>query len=264
MGTRSCAGLVVACLLAGCGSSPPALWEQRLVDLTHTFDAQTIYWPTEKGFELSAGTAGMTEGGYYYAAHSLRTAEHGGTHMDAPIHFYEGRDTADQVPLHRLVGPGVVVDVSEAAAADPNYQVGVADFAAWEQEHGALPEGAIVLLRTGFGRFWPDRERYLGTAERGAEAVAKLQFPGLDPDAVPWLAERGIAAIGLDTASIDHGPSVTFQAHVDLFERNIPAFENVANLEQLPARGFTIVALPMKVGGGSGGPLRIIAALPPS
>ena len=257
---RLWAAMLFAALL-GCRGAEP-LWEQRLVDLTHTFDEDTIYWPTETGFEMTTRARGPSGKGYWYEAHSVSTPEHGGTHLDAPVHFFERGDTTDRVPLERLVGPGVVVDVREACAADRDHLVGVADLEAFESAHGRLPDRAIVLLWTGFGAFWPDRERYLGTAERGDAAVAKLHFPGLDPAAVPWLAERGIAAIGLDTASIDHGPSTHFEAHVALFEQNIPAFENVANLGALPPRGFTVIALPMKIGEGSGGPLRIIAALP--
>ena len=238
------------------------LWDQELIDLTHTFDADTIYWPTEKGFELKTRFAGMTDKGYYYEAHSLSTPEHGGTHLDAPVHFAQDGDTVDQIPLERLIGPGVLVDVSEASAQDRDYQVGLDDFKAWEKDHGPIPKGAIVLLRTGFGRYWPDRKRYMGTDLRGEAGVAALHFPGLDPDAVPFLADRGISAIGLDTPSIDHGPSTHFRAHVALFKRNIPALENVAHLDQVPEKGFTVIALPMKVGEGSGGPLRIVAALP--
>ena len=168
----------------------------------------------------------------------------------------------DRIPLAQLVRPGIVVDVAEACAADRDYRVGVADFEAWERRNGKLPRGAIVLLRTGFGRYWPDRVRYMGTAERGDEAAARLHFPGLDPDAVPWLVDqRGISAIGLDTPSIDNGPSILFETHVALFERNVPALENVANLHELPEIGFTVIALPMKVRGGSGGPTRIVAVL---
>jgi kynurenine formamidase len=122
-----------------------------------------------------------------------------------------------------------------------------------------MPHGTIVLLRTGFGEYWPDRARYMGTAERGADAVGDLHFPGLHHEAVPWLRERGIRAIGLDTPSIDHGPSQDFPSHVALFEHNVPVFENVANLDELPATGFAVIALPMKIRGGSGGPLRIVA-----
>lgn len=234
-----------------------------LVDLTHPFDDKTIFWPTEEGFVLDKGHAGMTEQGYYYAAHKFRTAEHGGTHIDAPIHFAEKGDTLDQVPLERLVGPGVRVDVSKACAADRDHRIDMDDLHAWEKQHGKIPERSIVLLETGFGRFWPDRKKYLGTDERGETALAKLSFPGLDAAAAKWLIdERKIRAVGIDTASIDHGRSTDYAAHVALFTENVPAFENVAHLDKLPVRGFTIIALPMKITGGSGGPLRIVAALP--
>ena len=235
----------------------------EVVDLTHPFDAETVYWPTEEGFVLERGFAGVTEGGYWYEAHRFRAAEHGGTHLDAPVHFAEGKWSADQIPVERLIGPGAVVDVAARAAADRDYQVTAADLEAWEAENGRLPDGAIVLLRTGFGAFWPDRERYMGTALRGPEGVAALHFPGLHPDAARWLVEnRAIAAIGLDTPSIDYGQSKLFESHRVLFAANVPALENVAHLDRLPAAGATVIALPMKIAGGSGGPLRIVAVLP--
>jgi kynurenine formamidase len=121
----------------------------------------------------------------------------------------------------------------------------------------------IVLLHTGWSRHWPDREAYLGTSARGPEAVARLHFPGLAPDAARWLVEhRAPKAVGIDTASIDFGQSTHFQAHVTLCEQNVPAFENVAHLDQLPAERAFVVALPMKITGGSGAPLRIVAFLP--
>jgi kynurenine formamidase len=234
-----------------------------LVDLTHVFDAETVYWPTEEGFVLERGTAGVTPGGYYYEAHRFRAAEHGGTHLDAPIHFAAGHPTADAVPLEKLFGAAVVVDVSAACAKDPDYAVSVADLETFEAAQGRIEEGSIVLLRTGWARFWPDRARYLGTAERGSAAVAKLHFPGLGADAARWLAgERRIGAVGIDTASIDPGVSKTFEAHRALFERDVPAFENLAQLELLPPRGFEVAALPMKIGRGSGAPLRAIAIVP--
>jgi kynurenine formamidase len=234
-----------------------------VVDLSHPYDNSTVYWPTADGFELQVDFEGMTEQGYYYAANTFRTAEHGGTHIDAPIHFAGGRNTVDEIPLEQLMGQAVVIDVVDRCADDPDYLVTVSDIEQWEAEHGALPEGVIVLLRTGYEELWPDRLRYLGTDERGEGAVAKLHFPGLDPEAARWLvANRSINAIGLDTASIDVGQSTHFESHQVLFAANIPAFENLTNLKRLPATGFVVIALPMKIAGGSGGPLRIAAIIP--
>jgi kynurenine formamidase len=255
-------GLLCAGLTALACATAPADPVGPIVDLTHDFDADTIFWPTEEGFVLERGGEEMTEGGYYYAAHRFRMAEHGGTHIDAPIHFHADRWTVEQIPLENLIGPGVLVDVSPRCAADRDYQVSVADFEAWERENGRIPDASIVLIRTGFGRFWPERRAYLGTDQRGAAAVAALRFPGLHPDAARWLvAERKIHAVGLDTASIDYGQSKQFESHQILSAANVPAFENLAALDQLPARGFRVVALPMKIRGGSGGPLRAIAIL---
>jgi kynurenine formamidase len=228
-----------------------------VVDLSHPYDASTVYWPTADGFELEVDFAG------YYTANTFSTAEHGGTHIDAPIHFAEGRNTVDEIPLEQLMGPAVMIDVSDRCADNPDYLVTVADIEQWESEHGRLPEGVILLLRTGYENLWPDRLRYLGTEERGAEAVAQLHFPGLDPEAARWLvANRSIDAIGLDTASIDFGQSTHFESHQVLFSADIPAFENLTNLHRLPATGFVIIALPMKIAGGSGGPLRVAAIVP--
>jgi kynurenine formamidase len=254
-----------------CGLSLPAAGQDDAtptilgpaVDLTHAFDASTIYWPTEEGFVLERGTEGRTQGGYWYAAHRMRLAEHGGTHLDAPSHFHEGGSTTERVPLDRLLARAVVVDVRETCAENPDYAVSVADLERFEAAHGRIPDGAALLLRTGFAARWPDRVRYLGTDERGAGGVAKLHFPGLDPAAARWLvANRELAAVGIDTASIDPGPSKRFETHQILFAAEIPAFENLANLDRLPPTGATLIALPMKIAGGSGGPLRAIAILP--
>ena len=234
----------------------------RIVDLTYAFDANSVYWPTAEQFKLETDFEGMTDKGYFYSAYRYSAAEHGGTHLDSPVHFAKGHYTVDQLPLERLMGPAIVIDVIRQCARNADYLVSVADFQNWERRNGRMQPGTIILLKTGFGKYYPDRKSYLGTDERGAAAVAKLHFPGLDPAAARWLTEnRSIKAIGLDTASIDHGQSSLFESHRILFEHNIPAFENVANLDQLPAKGFSVIALPMKIKGGSGGPLRIIALL---
>lgn len=253
-------------LLVACATeSPPAdpFSEGKWIDLTYNFDESTIYWPTAEGFRLDTVFAGETEKGYYYSAFQYCAAEHGGTHLDAPVHFAEGKQSMDQIPLERLTGNAIVLDVSDNALSDKDYQIATSDFEAWEAEHGTIPENAIVMLRTGYGKFWPDKIQYMGTADRGEEAVAQLHFPGLAPEAAEWLTtNRKIKAIGLDTPSIDYGQSTLFESHQILFQSNIPAFENVANLDQLPVTGSYIVALPMKIKGGSGGPLRIVAFLP--
>ncbi len=261
---KQTAALLALCLVSSltlsCNPKEADPFAGRLVDLSHAYDEQTVFWPTADGFKLEKVADGVTPQGYYYAANNFSMAEHGGTHLDAPVHFAEGHNTADQIPLEQLMGAGVVVDVSEKCARDADYQVSTEDFAAWEREHGRLPDGVLVLLRTGFGKRWPDRRSYMGTDERGADAVAKLHFPGLHPDAARWLVQaRTVKAVGLDTPSIDYGQSKLFESHRVLFERNVPAFENLANLEQLPAEGFHVVALPMKIKGGSGGPLRAVA-----
>jgi kynurenine formamidase len=233
-----------------------------IVDLSYPFDSESVYWPTAEPFHLEKDFEGVTEKGFYYSAYKYSAAEHGGTHLDAPVHFSRGRHTVDQIPLEQLMGSGIVVDVTKQCENNSDYQVTTKDFLAWEKSHGRMATGSILLLRTGFGRLYPDRKKYLGTEERGAGAVAKLHFPGLHPEAARWLtANRTIKAIGLDTASIDYGQSTLFESHRILFDKNIPAFENVANLDRLPPKGFSVIALPMKIKGGSGGPLRIIAIL---
>jgi kynurenine formamidase len=253
--------LLVGCVSPGSLTTPGL--HGRLVDLSHDFSADTVYWPTAPGFELHSDFEGQTEGGWFYESNTLRTSEHGGTHLDAPVHFAEGRSSTDQIALERLVAQAVVIDVVAACEADRDHAVTVGELEAWETRYGRIPDGAIVLIHTGFDRRWPDAEAYLGTALRGPAGVAALHFPGLSAEAARWLAEeREIAAVGIDTASLDPGRSETFQAHRILFAREIPGFENVARLDTLPPVGATVIALPMKIRSGSGGPLRIIAVVP--
>jgi kynurenine formamidase len=255
-------------MMGGCGqTSPPepgpAFPSGTVVDLSYAYDEQTIFWPTAERFSLETVSDAVTPAGYFYAAHNFRMAEHGGTHIDAPRHFAEGRQTVDEIPLDRLLGTAVVVDVTGQSARDADYRVTVDDLQQAEATDGPIPEGAIVLIRTGFASRWPDAGRYLGTAARGEAAVTHLHFPGLHPDAARWLVEaRAIAAVGIDTASIDYGQSTAFEAHRALHEQNGPAFENLANLDRLPVRGAYVIALPIKIAGGSGGPLRAIAIVP--
>ena len=233
----------------------------KVVDLTYPFGAETIYWPTAKRFALETVQEGDTPGGYWYEANNYAAAEHGGTHMDAPVHFARGGATADQVPATAGIGPLVRVDVSAQAAKDADYRLSRADLAAWEQAHGRIPKGAIVVMYSGWGARWPDKKRYLGTDVAGD--VANLHFPGFSREAAEFLVrERDINGIGVDTPSIDYGPSTDFIVHRVINGAGKPGFENVAHLDTVPASGATLVALPMPIAGGSGGPTRAIAILP--
>jgi kynurenine formamidase len=233
-----------------------------VVDLSHPFDASTVYWPTDtSGFRLQSLHFGPTPGGFFYAANSFSTAEHGGTHLDAPIHFGEGRHSVEALPLDRLVAPLVVIDVAVQANADADYRLRVDDVRAFEAEHGPIAAGTIVLLRTGWSARWPDRKRYLGDDTPGD--ASKLHFPAFGAEAARLLIEdRGVVALGLDTASLDHGPSRDFPVHRLSAAANAPGFENLTALDRLPPVGAWLVASPMKISGGSGAPLRALALVP--
>lgn len=263
---RGAVVVAAACLAVGLQAAAPPrpavdLVGHRVVDLTHPFDSGTLYWPTAtRGFELKQDSFGETPGGFFYSSNSLCAPEHGGTHLDAPIHFSKDGLTSDQLPVEKLVAPAAVLDVTAQAAADPDYRLRAEDVRAWEGRHGRVPAGAIVLLRTGWGRRWPERRAYFGDDTPGD--ASRLHFPSYGREAVELLLERRPAALGVDTASIDHGPSNDFPVHRVAAAANVPGLENLARLEELPETGAWVVALPMKIVGGSGGPLRAIALVP--
>ncbi len=259
--------LVVFMLLfiAACTSKPRSgshIAEIKWIDLTYSFDSKTLYWPNNtKPFLHSTDAEGFTEKGYYYSSYSICTPEHGGTHLDAPIHFAAGKYTADQIPLSSLTGTAIVIDVSDKALANRDYLISKEDILSWEAKNGRIEDSTIILFKTGYGQFYPDREKYFGSAKTGPEALGELHFPGIDPATAEWLVkERKVKAVGLDTPSLDFGQSNDFKAHQVFMGNNVPGFENLANLHLLPVKGVYVVALPMKIGKGSGGPLRIIAA----
>lgn len=265
----------ILCLfLLGCKEQPQSnssetdtvikqLSDKKIVDLSHAYSEETVYWVTAKEFELDTVFAGDTDKGFYYSANNFSTAEHGGTHLDAPIHFSKTGQTVEEIPLEKLVGSAIKIDISENAKDRPDYLITIEDLTNWESQSGHnIPEGSIVLLHTGFSKYYPNKEKYLGTTERGDHAIPLLHFPGLSPEAAQWLVDnRNIHAIGIDTPSIDYGQSQLFKSHVILLSENIPVFENLTNLDLLPQDGFDIIALPMKIKGGTGAPLRIIGLL---
>lgn len=232
-----------------------------IIDLTYAFDSTTLYWPNSpSAFELKELARGMTPGGYFYSSNLFTAPEHGGTHMDAPIHFSATGITVDRIPVRQLIAPAIVIDITGKTTSNADYRLTVDDVRAWESSHGKIAKGTIVLLRTGWAKYYGNRKAYFGDDTPGA--TDKLHFPSYGADAARLLIEqRGVGAIGIDTPSIDYGQSTDFIVHQIAARGGVPGLENVANLDKLPARGAWVIALPMKIGGGSGAPLRIIALL---
>ncbi|MCZ6795923.1 MAG: cyclase family protein [Planctomycetota bacterium] len=251
---------VLVVFSASCARGP-VVDESRLVDLSHSFGEKTIYWPTASRFRLEQVAFGPDETtGKWYASNDFGASEHGGTHIDAPIHFAEGGRTTDEIPLEQLVGPARVIDVREKCEADRDYRLAPEDVLEHERRHGTIRPGDCVIVWTGWSRHYPDAERYLGSARRGV--ADDLHFPGIGAAAARLLVERRIDLVGIDTASLDHGPSRDFEAHRILNGADIPGLENLTGLDKLPPRGATLIALPMKIEKGTGGPCRVVAILP--
>jgi len=253
-------------LLCGLPPSPAAqpldLRRFELVDLTHPFDARTLFWPTSPStFELERLSYGRTPGGWFYSANRFCTPEHGGTHLDAPIHFDSTGVTLEKIPLERLVAPAVVIDVADSTTRNADYRLRLADVRAFERRHGQIPAGSMVILRTGWEARWPDRKAYFGDDTPGD--ASHLHFPSYGAEAARFLVEeRDVVALGLDTPSIDFGPSQDFIVHRIAAARNVVGLENLRGLGRLPAIGAVVFALPIKIEGGSGGPMRAVALIP--
>jgi kynurenine formamidase len=232
----------------------------KWIDLSYDLSPQTLYWPNNPtGFKLDTIAEGVTSGGFYYSTYAFSAPEHGGTHLDAPSHFAMHGMSVDRLSLEQLTGDAVVIDVSEKALNNRDYLVSIDNITDWEKTNGDIPQNTMVLFKTGYGKFYPDAEKYFGTAEKGAAAIPLLHFPGIDSTTAAWLVAHKIKAVGIDTPSIDYGQSKNFKTHQVLMDASIPAFENVANIDNVPKKGAYIIALPMKIKNGSGGPLRLIA-----
>jgi len=234
----------------------------RIVDLTYSFNASTPYWPTATtGFQLQTVSKGPAPGGYFYSAYAYAAPEHGGTHLDAPVHFAEGHASTEKVPLDRLMAPAVVIDISASAAKNADYRLTTSDVFAFERRYGRIRPGTIILLHTGWSKHWPNKKAYLGDDKPGD--ATHLHFPSFREDAAKLLViDRRAAAIGVDVASIDYGQSKDFLVHRAAAAADVPGLENLAGLDGLPPTGAFVIALPMKIEGGSGGPLRAIALVP--
>jgi kynurenine formamidase len=255
---------LAAVLFCAPTASVAAPQKGKLLDLTFPFAAESIYWPTDKPFTPTPVFRGITEGGYWYASNQYAASEHGGTHVDAPVHFSAQGRTIGQVPLQEWIGPAVKIDVAKKALADRDYQLGVGDILAWEKQHGSIPAGAWVIMQSGIdGAFYPKKKEVLGTDKTGTAAVAELHFPGFSAEAVAFLlAKRSITGIAIDTPSIDPGSSKDFQAHRKICGAQKLALENIANLEQLPEAGALLYVMPMLIQDGTGAPARVFAVIP--
>lgn len=236
----------------------------KLLDMTYPYDENTIYWPTAKPFELTKVSWGISDGGWWYASNEYSASEHGGTHVDAPIHFAQNGRTIDQVPLEEWIGPAVKIDVIKKCEKDRDYLLRVDDIKAWEKRYGKIPNGAWVIMDTGIDtKYYPDKKKVLGTDKTGEEAIAELSFPGFSVESAEFLIkERNITGVAIDTPSIDRGQSKDFKVHQILFAADKLALENIANLDKLPPSGAVLYAIPMLIKEGTGAPARVFAILP--
>ncbi|WP_454063520.1 cyclase family protein [Candidatus Nitrospira salsa] len=243
-------------LCASCASQAT-----KIVDLTYAFDEHTVYWPNNASFQREDTAHGLNAQGKWYASGQFSASEHGGTHIDAPNHFASSGMSVDAIPITRLFGQAIVIDIEEQCINNPDYTLTIADIQEWEEQFGRIEAKTLVLLRTGWGKFWPETIRYLGSPT--PDDPTTLHFPGFSGEAIKFLVhQRHIRGVGIDTASIDAGQSRDFAAHRVLSEANRYALENVASLQDIPPRGATVYALPMKIKHGTGGPVRILAIIP--
>jgi kynurenine formamidase len=225
-----------------------------VADLTHTIDSQVpAYEVSEVPLYQAKTVATIEKDGYF--AREISLPEHFGTHLDAPAHFARGMWTVDQIPPERLVAPLVVLDVTAGAKGNPDYQVSVADVAKYEEAHGQIPINSVVMAYTGWDSRWNSAKEY-----RNADANGVMHFPGYSLEAAKFLVEaRNVFGLGIDTLSIDYGPSRDFPVHHYTLAHSLYHLENVANLGRVPANGDTVVVAPMKLENGSGAPVRIFA-----
>ncbi|MCC6776357.1 MAG: cyclase family protein [Hyphomicrobiales bacterium] len=230
----------------------PARRFRTAVDLTHVMSAEFPTFFGEPGIEMDKKFDFKKDGFNLYV---WRINEHAGTHLDAPIHFSEAGASADKLAAATLVVPLAVIDVSAKAAQSTDYLVSRDDILQWERRNRRLPDNCCVAMHSGWGKYVGDAAKFTGK-----DAAGVLHFPGFSPEAVAWLMqERKVAGIAVDTLSLDNGPSKDFKVHYAWLPSGRWGLENVANLDQVPAAGATLVVGIPKVKGATGGPVRLIA-----
>jgi len=237
-----------------------------LLDLSYPINNNTLHWITSRPFEMRVIYNGTkSEGGtsFWLQSEDVAFNSHTGTHMDAPCHFAYGRWCVTDIPLEHLVDrPAAVVDVTKECQSNPDYQVTIDDITRHEAKYGKLPDACILLIKTGWSRYWPIKEQYFGSESND---VTQLHFPGIHITTARWLAQnRHLVGIGIEGPSIDAGQSLDKGTHVALYDHNVYGLENLPNLHRLPARGAVLTVLPLKTERASGAPVRIIANLNPS
>ena len=177
------------------------------------------------------------------------------TNIDAPAHLARGMWTVDQIPPERLIAQLVVIDITQQVKGNPDYELSVEDIARWEQIHGDIHAGSVVLARTGWGGRWKSGDEYRNADKRGV-----MHFPGYSEQAAQFLVEgRAVLALGIDTLSVDPGDSKTQAVHHYTLAHSVYHLENVANLDRVPDAGAVVVVAPMKLEGEVDGPVRILA-----
>jgi kynurenine formamidase len=229
--------------------------QARIIDLTQHIDANVPTYGGERDSFRYEKLAAFERDGY--AAGALRVPEHFGTHVDAPGHFIAGTETVDRIDVKRLIAPAVVIDIRDKVGDNPDYQLTVADVQEWERR-GRIPDGALVLLMTGWDKRYFDGARY-----RNPDANGVLHFPGYSEEAIKFLVgNRKIVALGIDTLSIDYGPSKDFGGHRTSHRAGLYHIENMTNLDKLPARRAVVFVGPLPIDKGSGSPARVLAIAP--
>ena len=240
----------------------------RVIDLSYAINDKLVPWPGDEKYFEAKINATIEKNGYF--TQSFWMLEHYGTHLDAPAHFPPGKATVDQIPAKQLFGPAVVLDARAEVVKNADYQLPVRRIVEWEQAHGQIPPGAIVLLRTGWAARWPDVERYRNQesgnadknrADQQGTAQGKMHFPGFSAEAAKMLIERKVSGLGCDTLSVDYGASDDYAVHHLALGAGLYQLENLADLSELPESGAFLVVAPIKLEGGSGGPARVFALL---
>lgn len=225
----------------------------RVVDLSHPMYQGMPVWPGNAPFQMTR-VADYERG---FRLHNFTMAENVGTHVDAPTHFVADKRAIDGFTASDLIVPAVVIDIRDRVAGDTDYRLSARDVHVWEETYGTIPAGSLVILNTGWHRRFADRDLYVNMG-----ADREMHFPGFGLHAARTLLARGVVGLGIDTMSLDHGPSRDFPVHHAMLGADKFLIENLANLDDLPPKGATVVIGVLNVREGSQAQARIFALLP--